>query len=151
MLKKPVRLAARAVIIHEAKLLLVNAWPKARSTLLCAPGGGVEPGTSLPENLVREVHEETGLRVRVNTPCLVNEFHDPRTGFHQVEVFFRCELLGTHHIAEDWKDPENIVNRHVWAREDEMTELHFKPASLAQVAFSQANGFTYDPLERIVI
>ena len=47
------RLAARAVILHENRLLLVNAWPGNKSDLWCAPGGGVERGTSLPQNLQR--------------------------------------------------------------------------------------------------
>lgn len=151
MSRKPVRLAARAVIIHDAKLLLVNAWPKARSSLLCAPGGGVEPGASLPENLAREVQEETGLQIGVRQPCLVNEFHDPRTGFHQVEVFFRCDILGEHRIPDGWRDPEKVVNRHVWASQEEIAALRFKPSSLAKVAFADGAALTYDPLETIVM
>lgn len=118
---------------------------------MCAPGGGVEPGASLPRNLAREVLEETGLQVEVNEPCLVNEFHDPRTGFHQVEVFFRCDLIGTHVISDSWKDPENIVNRHVWASREDMAALHFRPRSLFDIAFLENPAFTYDPLEKIVM
>ena len=86
------RLATRALILHQDRLLLVNAYPGGRSDLWAAPGGGVNSGTSLPENLAREVHEETGLTVAVGAPALINEFHDPKTGFHQVEIFFRCAL-----------------------------------------------------------
>ena len=50
------RLAARALILHQDRLLLVNAYPGARLGLWCAPGGGCEAGQSLPENLAREVH-----------------------------------------------------------------------------------------------
>ena len=90
------RLAARALILHEDRLLLVNAYPSGRSDLWCAPGGGVEPHASLPENLMREVYEETGLRIAVGVPALINEFHDPATGFHQVDIFFRCTItVGT--------------------------------------------------------
>ncbi len=79
----PIRLATRAIILQENRLLLVNAFPDGKSDLWCAPGGGAEMGTSLPDNLIREVHEETGLTVRVGPPCLVNEFHNPDDGFHQ--------------------------------------------------------------------
>ncbi|MGA0826319.1 MAG: NUDIX domain-containing protein, partial [Gemmobacter sp.] len=88
----PPRIAARAIILHEGRLLLVNAWPGGRSDLWCAPGGGVERGQSLPETLMREVAEETGLRIAVEEPALVNEFHDPARGFHQIEVFFRARI-----------------------------------------------------------
>ncbi len=141
------RLATRAVIVHESRLLLVNAYADAASTLWCAPGGGVVAGTSLPDNLIREVHEETGLLICVGAPCLINEFHSPETGFHQVEVFFRCTVTdGT--LIEDWQDPERIVFRRRWVTRAELASLRFKPDSLAHVAFQR--GIGYDPLEEIV-
>ena len=104
------RLAVRALILQDDRLLLVNAWANARSDLWCAPGGGVEPGQSLPANLIREVHEETGLTIAVLDPALVNEFHDPASGFHQVEIFFRCRITAGS-LTEAWKDPESVVTR----------------------------------------
>lgn len=143
----PIRLATRAVIIQDKRLLLVNAFPGQQSDLWCAPGGGAEVGASLPENLQREVYEETGLHIRVGSPCLVNEFHEPKTGFHQVEIFFRCTITeGT--LSDDWQDPEAVVNRRRFVTEDEITGLRVKPDSLAHVAF--ARGMGYDPLEVLV-
>ena len=147
---KTPRVAVRAVIVHNDRLLLVNAWPDGRSNLMCAPGGGVEPGASLPDNLAREVFEETGLTVQVGAPCLVNEFHDPKSGFHQVEVFFRCRIIGTSEVDPNWQDPENIVAERVWATEDDMTRLMVKPDVLGSVAFGPQTTISYDPLEVIV-
>ncbi|MDP5333664.1 MAG: NUDIX hydrolase [Paracoccaceae bacterium] len=141
------RLATRAVILHENRLLLVNAWRDPESDLWCAPGGGAERGQSLPDNLAREVHEETGLTIRVGPPCLVNEFHDPAGGFHQVEVFFRATITAGR-LSEDWTDPEGIVSRRRFVTRDEMQGLRFKPDSLPHVAW--ARGFGYDPLELIL-
>lgn len=151
MARKPPRIAVRAVILHEGRLLLVNAWPDGRSDLMCAPGGGVEPGASLTDNLAREVFEETGLRITVEAPCLINEFHDPRNGFHQVEVFFRCRIQGAAVISATWQDPEKIVTQHVWASAEDMSGLHVKPDSLRHIAFEPAAGVSYDPLEVIVM
>ena len=64
------RLAVRAVLIHDGRLLMVNAYPGQTDGLMCAPGGGVERGASLPSNLRREVYEESGLRINVGAPCL---------------------------------------------------------------------------------
>lgn len=147
---KSPRIAVRAVIVHTNRLLLVNAWPDGRSELLCAPGGGAEPGASLPDNLAREVHEETGLRIEVGAPCLINEFHDPASGFHQVEVFFRCVLVGSARINPDWQDPEKIVDKHLWVSREEFDKLTVKPNALANVAFSPSQAITYDPLETIL-
>ncbi|SDH45354.1 NUDIX domain-containing protein [Alloyangia pacifica] len=145
MPKSP-RLAARAVLLHEDRLLLVNAWPGGKSDLWCAPGGGVEPGASLPDNLARELREETGLAVKVGPPCLVNEFHDPASGFHQVEIFFRCHIVAGQ-LDASWQDPEGVVTERRFVTRDEMEGLRFKPDSLPHVAWGR--GFGYDPLELI--
>lgn len=143
------RLSTRALILSEGRLLLVNAYPGGISDLWCAPGGGVEAGRSLPENLMREVHEETGLTVSVGPLALVNEFHDPATGFHQVDLFFRCDIAaGT--IADDWRDPEKVVTERRFFAPKEMDAIRFKPDSLAEVAFGPDGPARYDPLEIIV-
>ena len=149
MSRRPTRLATRALILHEDRLLLVNAYPGGRSDLWCAPGGGVESGSSLPTNLAREVHEETGLTVSVGAPALINEFHDPVTGFHQVDLFFRCTITaGT--IDPAWRDPEGVVTRRrFFTRADlELGRIRFKPDSLPSAAWG--SGILYDPLEVIV-
>tara|TARA_R110000787_G_scaffold64644_2_gene145861 strand:- start:2013 stop:2465 length:453 start_codon:yes stop_codon:yes gene_type:complete len=143
------RLAVRAVLVHQDRLLLVNAYPDGQSDLMCAPGGGVVPGTSLIENLSREVFEETGLRIIVMDPCLVNEFHDPSTGYHQVDIYFRCQVTGSASIDPAWTDAENVVTERRWVSAEEMKQVRFKPDSLADVAFA-TGGVSYDPLEVIV-
>ncbi len=144
---KPPRLAVRAAILQDDRLLLVNAYPGQQSDLWCLPGGGVEPGQSLPENLIREVAEETGLAVTVSAPILVNEFHDPDRGYHQVEIIFRAALSGD--IGIVLEDPEKVVNRFTWASRTELPRLRHKPAMLARAVWGQHAAW-YDPLERIV-
>ncbi|MEM0948581.1 MAG: NUDIX hydrolase [Pseudomonadota bacterium] len=146
-MKSP-RLAVRGIVMHGDKLLLVNAWPGTQSALWCAPGGGVEPGQSLPDNLVREIHEETGLHVTADAPVLVNEFHDPNGTFHQVDIYFRCTLTGGN-LSDDWQDPEGVVHTRRFVSRSEIRQLQVKPDSLADVAWGDG-GITYDPLEPIV-
>lgn len=150
MAKMKPRLAARALILHEDRLLLVNAYPGAHLDLWCAPGGGCEAGQSLPENLAREVHEETGLTIAVGPPVLVNEFHDPDTGFHQVDLFFRCTLAAGD-LDDTWQDPEGVVtDRRFFSRVELASgRVRFKPDSLADVAWGEAQAH-YDPLEVIL-
>lgn len=147
-MSRPIRLAARAVILHETRLLLVNAYG-GRNDLWCAPGGGANAHASLPDNLAREIHEETGLTVTVGAPCLLNEFHDPDRDFHQVEVFFRCTVADGQ-IPKGWQDPEGVVSHRSWVTRDEMAALQVRPRSLAAVAWRDANAPAYDPLERII-
>ena len=143
------RLAARAVIVEQGRLLLVNAYPGQQSDLWCAPGGGVDAGASLPENLAREVHEETGLTIAVGGLVLVNEFHDPESGFHQVELFFRARVRAGQ-LDPGWRDPESIVTQRRFFARDEIPRLRFKPDSLPAIAFDPSAEARYDPLERIV-
>lgn len=145
---RPIRLSTRAVLIHGNRLLLVNAYG-GRDDLWCAPGGGAEPHSSLPDNLAREVYEETGLTVRVGLPCLLNEFHDPNTDYHQVDVFFRCTLVSGQ-IDPSWQDPESVVTMRRWVTRAEMDNLTVRPKSLAAVAWQDKDAPVYDPLEAIL-
>lgn len=147
-MSKPPRLAVRAVLVHDNRLLLVNAW-SGRDDLWCAPGGGVEPHASLPDNLHREIMEETGLEVAIGEVCLVNEFNDAARDYHQVDVYFRCTLRAGV-LSDDWQDPEGIVTSRRWVTRAEMAKMQAKPDSLAAVAWEDADAPTYDPLEPIV-
>ncbi len=141
------RLALRAAILHSGRLLVVNAYPGQRSDLWCLPGGGVEPGQSLPENLIREVAEETGLAISVGAPVMVNEFHDPKSGFHQVDLIFRAVLAGVDVVT--LADPEGVVNRFRWVSRAGLLGLRHKPDGLGAAVWGDAAAL-YDPLEIIV-
>lgn len=143
------RIAARALIVQDNALLMVNAFAGGRSDLWCAPGGGLAAHQSLPDTLIREVYEETGLSISVGQPCLINEFHDPKSTFHQVEVFFRATITGGK-IDPSWQDPENIVTKRRFFTRNQLETIRFKPDTLPQIAFSDTNSITYDALEAIV-
>lgn len=149
MRPKSPRLAVRAIIVEEDRLLVVNAWPDGQSPLMCAPGGGVEVGSSLPANLIREVYEETGLEIEVGDVCLVNEFHDPGSSFHQVDVYFRCVVVPGSARPDTWTDSEAIVTRRRWLTQAQLQQTPHKPDSLGAVAFD-SGAITYDPLEPLV-
>ncbi|RJE79785.1 NUDIX domain-containing protein [Paracoccus sp. JM45] len=142
------RLAVRAAILHENRLLVVNAYRGQKSDLWCLPGGGVEPAQSLPQNLEREVAEETGLQIDIGAPILINEFHDPKGGFHQVELHFRATLSGRDVIT--LADPEGVVNRFKWVTREQLGALRHKPDGLTDAVWGD-NAAYYDPLEAIIL
>ncbi|MFT6452900.1 MAG: 8-oxo-dGTP pyrophosphatase MutT (NUDIX family) [Halocynthiibacter sp.] len=141
------RLAVRALIVKDARLLLVNAYARG-SDLWCAPGGGVERGQSLPDNLIREVQEETGLEIAVGPLAIVSEFHDPSGDFHQVDLFYHAQIMAGA-LAENWRDPEGIVHQRRFFSEGDLAQLRVKPDALARAAFGPRGAVIYDPLEPI--
>jgi len=143
------RLAVRAVILSQGRLLLVNAYPGDTSDLWCAPGGGVEGGTSLADNLIREVGEETGLIIEVGDLLGVNEFKAPDNSFHQVEVFFQARVLSGE-LDPNWVDPEGVVARRGWFTREDVAKLRVKPGMLESLAWDRQGSAQYDPMELIV-
>ena len=109
----------------------------------------MEQHQSLPDNLRREIYEETGLTVSVGPPVLVNEFHDPEGDFHQVDIYFNCTLAGGE-MPADWTDPEGVVTERRWVTREELQNLRVKPDTLAEVAWDHQGFAAYDPLELIL-
>jgi ADP-ribose pyrophosphatase YjhB (NUDIX family) len=143
------RLAVRALLLDAGRLLLVNAYPGDESDLWCVPGGGVERGLSLEENLRREVREETGFEIAPGRLLCVSEFHDPAADFHQVDLIYAARLLGPAQGAT-LLDPDGVVNRLRWVDAAELAALRFKPDSLAQLAFGPEGPVVHDPLELLI-
>jgi 8-oxo-dGTP diphosphatase len=70
-----IRSAARAVVIDpDDRILLVRFEFPAR-TIWATPGGGIEPGESAEEAIMRELEEETGLRDVVVGPAVWTRLH----------------------------------------------------------------------------
>jgi ADP-ribose pyrophosphatase YjhB (NUDIX family) len=95
-----IRNSAKAVVVHQNAVLLIDAVVGGTPCYLL-PGGGQRPGESLAEAARREVLEETGLRVSVGPLLWVNEWigrnhtaDEHLSMVHRVEVTFRCTLLG---------------------------------------------------------
>jgi 8-oxo-(d)GTP phosphatase len=74
----PAVYAAGGVVwrVHDDKLrvLLVHRTKYRDATL---PKGKVDPGEALPTTAVREIHEETGIRVHLGVPVGVSVYHLP--------------------------------------------------------------------------
>ena len=147
-----VRLGVRAIVLREGRVLLVNAYPGDESDLWCPPGGGAERGQSLADNLRREVTEETGLRIEPGRLIAVSEFHDPDSGFHQVDLIYAAALAPGVQTAAVLRDPAGVVNRLRWVDAAGLARIRFKPDCVARLAFGPDPGaeVIYDPLERQV-
>jgi ADP-ribose pyrophosphatase YjhB (NUDIX family) len=78
-----------AVIDSDQRVLLTR---REDFEVWCLPGGAVDEGESLAEAAVREVHEETGLEVRLLH--LVGIYSRPRLGGYHTLALFAAEVVG---------------------------------------------------------
>ncbi len=103
-----VRVRVCGICIHERKILLVNHALYGRDGIFWSPpGGGVQPGETAGQGLVREFREETGLQVEVGELLFINEHISPP--LHAVELFFEIKCFsGT--VATGY-DPELSADR----------------------------------------
>ena len=102
----PVRSSAKAIVIHQEKLLAIRHADE-DGEWFSLPGGGQKPGETLVQALQRECREEIGIGLEVGRLRFVREYigsnhefaaHDAAA--HQVDHFFECKLLG---------DPPNVA------------------------------------------
>lgn len=117
------RIAVRALVVRDGKLLCVNLKREGGVTadFWCLPGGGVDPGESLLPALHREMIEETGIAPEIGALLYVQQFRDDTREhleffFHvtNTEDYLNIDLASTSHggieiAAIDFIDPSTSV------------------------------------------
>lgn len=91
-------LGVGALILDSGRVLLVERGNEPLAGCWSLPGGAVEAGERLEEAIVREVFEETGLRVTTNIIATVFEriIEDAagKCEYHYVLIDFYCTIQG---------------------------------------------------------
>ena len=154
-----------AVVIRNNRALLIRRGSEPLKGEWSIPGGMLEIGETIAEGVVRELHEETGLRVRLLGLIEVFEriFHkeegkqmsaDPvidgtaftdenhgRPLYHFVILDYLCEAPeGEPHAGSDVTDLE-------WAAENDLGRFHLTPTATRVVkkAFTMAREESTKP------
>lgn len=85
---------AQAIIIEQGKLLMVRHFDTTIGKhYWCLPGGGIEPGESAEQAVVRELLEETCLDIRIKRRIGEERFYGVTHGY-TAAVTFTAEVVG---------------------------------------------------------
>ena len=115
-MERRIRNAAKALIIHEDKMLAIKI-NDGKEEWYIMPGGGQGPEELLPDAVCREVAEEMGMQIEVKDLAFVIEgLHGEN--FHRVDLVFLCEYKGelenaslqsdTNQVGYDWLDMKTL-------------------------------------------
>lgn len=126
-----IRVRVAAAIVEEGRLLLVKHLKNGTENLLL-PGGGVEPGETLHEAVVRELREETGYSIVPGPLLFTAESIPPDHHRHILHVCFRATRpnarLEPVHVPDD-----PIITGKVWVPLAELPAAVLHPAFSAEI------------------
>jgi len=111
--------ATKAFINFRGKILIVRESTKYKDGTnfgyYDVPGGRIKPGQRFDKSLLREIKEETGLKVRIGRPFYVGEWR-PKAEKEQWQIvgtFFECFArsnkvkLSRDHDNYQWINPKD--------------------------------------------
>lgn len=117
------RLAVKAIIVRDHKLLLVHEIGDAWWNL---PGGGVEHGETLEEALTRELAEELGVtsrQIRMKPGVAFATVGAVVSGIPKANIFYLAD------VAKTRFSPTEHVDQTQWVAPNDLANLYLSPSS----------------------
>ena len=134
-----IRSTAKAIIIHDGKVLLNRSIGERIGEYYSLPGGGQNRFEPLEDAVRRECLEETGLHVRITRMAAVceeiwdsPEMREAHPDYcHRMLHIFLCEVDESY-PPEEAKEPDYQTIEAVWVPIDEVDKLPLEPVPLTQ-------------------
>ena len=125
------------MVYDEDRLLLVEVDKEGWSGLVF-PGGHVEKGESFVESTIREVYEETGLRVKNLQLCGVKQFQDLDDNRYVVFLYktndFEGQLVSSSEGQASWIKREDLSSSKMVDGFEEMLAV-FEDESISEMYY----------------
>lgn len=122
------------IVIKDRKVLCVRSKYKDEEYFLF-PGGGPEKGETLEDCAIREVFEETNIKVRITKLLYTNDYIANREeDLRCLNIFFLGEIIEDREIHND-NDPckhKGIIKDVVWIPLEDFEKIDFRPKELAK-------------------
>jgi len=137
------RISVKALIVDRGRLLLPLHRDDA-GLYYILPGGGQESGETLAAACVRECREELGVDVAVGELLGVRDYIGRHHAFaatddvHQVELMFRCTLLGGTPGTGTVVDDRQIGAE--WVELAGLARVRFYPKRLAEILVARGDA-----------
>ena len=129
-----IRNAVKAIIIQNNCILLIKHHKD--ETYYTLPGGGQRHNEEIRVALKRECYEELGVDIVIKDIIFVTEYmadkHNQsiqKKGFHQIDMFFECELIGSVNIDSATEIDKTQVG-YDWISIDKLKNIVMYPEGL---------------------
>ncbi|NEW04883.1 NUDIX domain-containing protein [Paenibacillus sp. SYP-B3998] len=136
-----IRNSAKAIIVHENKLLVTKLEDN-DGVFYLLPGGGQNAGENLHETLKRECTEEIGLKVNIGELAFIREcFMDK--GIHRVEFIFFCTVDTIEHDKIIGAKGASLDNNQLgveWIPILDLIKRPLFPSTLRELIVQHENG-----------
>lgn len=141
------RKAVRAIIVKDGALLVMhrNKFGNEYYTLL---GGGIDPGETPEQSLVREIKEESGYTVNAATLVFVEQAGHP----YGTQYVYYCEATGDQPQLAPHSEEAGLMqygNKHtpVWLPIEELPKVTFRSGTLQRALYNALHkGFPQQPV-----
>lgn len=146
-MSQPIRETARGIIIRDNKLLLIRRTRQNSEgdidNWLSIPGGGLEPGETPEQGVVRELQEELGLIIKVDRLLAVQDVPSEESRHN----YFLCSIIaGEPHIMEQSEEYERMQGKIPNTYAVEWTDLN-SPKLPIELFWAYAEAYVqFEPL-----